>query len=162
MDDDAFDDFVLLHGTALTRLAFVICGDRGRAEDAAQVAFEKVYLKRRSLDDPLPYARRVAVNAARDSWRRHGRRESVGLSDQDIAALAPGTGIEVRDALFRALRRLPQKQRAVVVLRHWMDLSEQETADLLRISTGSVKSHNSRALAALRQSTGLASLGGQP
>ena len=71
----AFDEFVRVNGDSLIRLAYLLCGDRGRAEDATQEALTKLYLRWGRIDDPLPYARRCVVNATNDHWRRSGRRE---------------------------------------------------------------------------------------
>lgn len=149
MDDEAFAAFAREHATSLTRLAYVVCGDVGRAQDASQSALEKLYLRRGSLDDPLAYARRSAVNAARDIWRRHGRRETAGRP-ADRASVDDGR-FEDRDMLQRAMCCLTPQQRRVVLLRHWLDLSERETSALLRVTAGTVKSQNSRALAKLRE-----------
>ena len=71
----AFEEFVQVHGDALVRLSFALCGDRGKAEDATQEALTRVYLRWSRLEDPLPYARRAVVNATRDSWRHQSRRQ---------------------------------------------------------------------------------------
>ena len=149
----AFEEFVQAHGDALVRLSFALCGDRGKAEDAAQEALTRVYLRWSRLEDPLPYARRAVVNATRDSWRRRSRQEQ---RERAVAGLPPDMPVRVdemiadRDRLARALLRLPYGQRAVIVLRYWHQLSEQETADALGNSVGTVKSQASRALGRLR------------
>lgn len=150
----AFEEFVLGHGDALVRLSFALCGDRGKAEDATQEALTRVYLRWSRLADPLPYARRSVVNATRDSWRHRSRQEQ---REQVVAGYAAESPVAIddlvadRDRLTRALLRLPYGQRAVVVLRFWHQLSEQETADALGNSIGTVKSQASRALGKLRQ-----------
>jgi RNA polymerase sigma-70 factor (sigma-E family) len=149
----AFEEFVQVHGDALVRLSFALCGDRGRAEDAAQEALTRVYLRWSRLDDPLPYARRSVVNATRDSWRHRSRAEQ---RERAVAAQPPEMPARIdemiadRDRLTKALLRLPYGQRAVIVLRFWHQLSEQETADALGNSVGTVKSQASRALGRLR------------
>ena len=150
----AFDEFVRSQGDSLIRLAYVLCGDRGRAEDATQDALTRLYQRWERLDDPLPYARRCVVNATRDHWRRSSRREhreqlaaqwhapdQLALLDQEVVD---------RDRLVRALRRLPHGQRAVIVLRYWHGLPEPEIAQILGNSVGTVKSQASRALGRLR------------
>lgn len=144
-----FERFASEHADGLARLAYLVCGDRGRAEDAAQTALERLWPRLHRLDDPLPYARRIAVNAARDSWRRFGRREVVTDWTPDGPASEPAR-TEDRDVLMRALATLSPRQREVVVLRHWVDLSEEQTAETLGISRGAVKSHGHRGLAQLR------------
>lgn len=154
MDDEAFAAFVRAHATALTRLAYAVCGDVGRAQDASQTALEKVYLRRGSVQDPLAYARRTAVNAARDTWRRYGRREALRPPEDRAGAddgRVEGGRVEDQDLLERALHCLTRQQRQVVLLRHWLDLSERETAGLLHVTAGTVKSQNSRALTKLRE-----------
>jgi RNA polymerase sigma-70 factor (sigma-E family) len=149
-----FDEFVQVHGDALVRLAFALCGDRGKAEDATQEALTRVYLHWSRVADPLPYARRAVVNATRDSWRHRSRQES---REQVVGGYAPEVTVAIddmvadRDRLTKALLRLPHGQRAVIVLRFWHQLSEQETADALGNSVGTVKSQGSRALGRLRQ-----------
>jgi RNA polymerase sigma-70 factor (sigma-E family) len=150
----AFEEFVQVHGDALVRLSFALCGDRGKAEDATQEALTRVYLRWSRLQEPLPYARRAVVNATRDSWRHRSRQES---REQVVAGYAPEVPVAIddmvadRDRLTKALLRLPYGQRAVIVLRFWHQLSEQETADALGNSVGTVKSQASRALGKLRQ-----------
>jgi RNA polymerase sigma-70 factor (sigma-E family) len=153
----AFEEFARVHGDALVRLSFALCGDRGWAEDAAQEALTRVYLRWSRLGDPLPYARRTVVNATRDSWRRRSRQQQrervVGGYPADLPASVDDM-VADRDQLTRALLRLPHGQRAVLVLRYWHQLSEQETADALGNSPGTVKSQASRALGRLRQELG--------
>jgi len=150
----AFEEFAQVHGDALVRLSFALCGDRGWAEDAAQEALTRVYQRWSRLSDPLPYARRAVVNATRDSWRHRSRqqqRERVVAGYPAEQPAAVDDTVADRDRLTRALLRLPYGQRAVVVLRFWHQLSEQETADALGNSVGTVKSQASRALGRLRQ-----------
>jgi RNA polymerase sigma-70 factor (sigma-E family) len=149
-----FEEFVRDHGDALVRLSFALCGDRGKAEDAAQEALTRVYLRWSRLGDPLPYARRAVVNATRDSWRHSSRRQQREQVVAGYAADLPPAFDDVvadRDRMTKALLRLPYGQRAVLVLRFWHQLSEQETADALGNSVGTVKSQASRALGRLRE-----------
>jgi RNA polymerase sigma-70 factor (sigma-E family) len=150
----AFEEFARVHGDALVRLSFALCGDRGKAEDAAQEALTGVYLRWGRLEDPLSYARRSVVNATRDQWRylsrRQRRERSAAGQPQEAPALLDDV-VADRDRLMRALHRLPYGQRAVIVLRYWHQLSEQETARALGNSAGTVKSQTSRALARLRE-----------
>ena len=150
----AFDEFVRSHGDSLIRLAYALCGDHGRAEDATQEALTRLYQRWERLDDPLPYARRCVINATRDHWRRYSRREHrEQLAAQWQPPDQPGLIDEAvvdRDRLVRALRRLPHGQRAVIVLRYWHGLPEPEIAQILGNSVGTVKSQASRALGRLR------------
>jgi RNA polymerase sigma-70 factor (sigma-E family) len=150
----AFDEFVRVHGDALTGLAYVLCGDRGRAEDATQEALTRLYLRWGRIEEPLPYARRCVVNACRDQRRRSRRREHRERLAAQLQPPAPPAWVDAqvaeRDRLIRALRQLPYGQRAVVVLRYWHQLSEPHVAAILGISVGTVKSQASRALSKLR------------
>jgi RNA polymerase sigma-70 factor (sigma-E family) len=155
----AFEDFVQAHGDSLVRLSYGLCGDRGTAEDAVQEALTRIYLRWARLsatpDALLAYARRAVINATRDQWRHLSRRERRERTAADADPPEPpepfDDAVADRDRLVAALRRLPYGQRAVIVLRYWHQLSEQETADALGNSVGTVKSQSSRALARLRE-----------
>jgi RNA polymerase sigma-70 factor (sigma-E family) len=150
-DDEAFEAFVRAHGTTLVRLAGALTGNPHVSEEVVQSALERVFLRWPRLDDPLAYSRQVVVNLCRDRGRGAGRRERVGLPRTDSAA-PDVIGIrDDRDQLVRAVRALPYRQRAVLVLRFWHDLTEQQAADVLGIRAGTVKSQTSRALQRLRQ-----------
>jgi len=167
--DAEFSTFAVEHGPALVRTAWLLCGDRARAEDLAQQALLRTYLAWARLTDPAAYARRVVATARIDTWRRH-RREVL----TDPAELRAGMGAApVRDArpahdaaadnaerdlLLRALLTLTARQRRVVVLRYLLDLPEAEVAADLGVSVGTVKSTASRGLAQLR--TALAGMDG--
>lgn len=152
--DDEFRDFVSARSSALLRTAYLLAGDWATAEDLLQTALTKTYLAWRRLgqiEAVEPYARRVLVNTATSWWRRrwHGERPTEVLPER-----AAPDEIEAqleRDALWRHVRELPTRQRAVLVLRYYEDMSEAQTAAMLNISPGTVKSQTSRALHALRQ-----------
>jgi RNA polymerase sigma-70 factor (sigma-E family) len=149
-----FEQFVEANGAGLVKLAYNVCGNRESAEDAVQEALTTVYLKWSRLDDPLAYARRVAINATHDSARRTIRQERIAGALKHMpmfTPLAPQQLLAEHDALSIALDELPHRQRSVVVLRYWLQLSEAETADVLNVSTGTVKSQCSRALARMRE-----------
>jgi RNA polymerase sigma-70 factor (sigma-E family) len=150
-DDEAFEAFVRAHGTTLVRLAGALTGNPHVSEEVVQSALERVFLRWPRLDDPLAYSRQVVVNLCRDRGRGAGRRERVGLPRVDSAAPDVIALRDDRDQLVRAVRALPYRQRAVLVLRFWHDLTEQQAADALRIRAGTVKSQTSRALQRLRQ-----------
>jgi RNA polymerase sigma-70 factor (sigma-E family) len=150
--DAAFSEFVLARRAHLRRVAYALCGDWHRADDLVQTALVKLYvawprLERDGREEA--YVRTILVRADIDEHRRPWRRERTGLPAQDRAAREP-LPVEERTALFDALQALPTMQRKVVVLRHWLGLSVAETAHELRISQGTVKSHSSRGLEALR------------
>jgi RNA polymerase sigma-70 factor, ECF subfamily len=151
--EEEFRDFVAARSTALLRTAYLLSGDWGAAEDLLQIALTKTYLAWRRLgriEAVEPYARRVLVNAATSWWRRrwHGERPTAVLPEQ---AVTDGLDARLeRDALWRHVKKLPARQRAVLVLRFFEDLSEVDTAALLGVSVGTVKSQCARALATLR------------
>ncbi|MGW5674373.1 SigE family RNA polymerase sigma factor [Streptomyces sp. NPDC003860] len=150
--DAALREFVDGRRHALFRSAYLLCGDRDEADDLVQATLVKVVLggrRKTRLDNIEAYARKTLVNTFIASRRRFWRRErAVGeLPDRQPApAHDADTGLVVR----AALRRLTPRQRAVVVLRYWEDLSVAETAGLLGMRENTVKSHAARGLAALR------------
>jgi RNA polymerase sigma-70 factor (sigma-E family) len=151
--DESFRAFVEQHWVPLTRIAFLLTGDRGYAEDLVQVALEKTHRKwaRVSvMEAPVAYVRRAMVNTA-TSWRRRRRFGEVPLMSTDTGPVVNPYGqADQRQEVLTALRKLPPRMRAVLVLRYFEDLSEVEIADALGCSTGTVKSQASRALARLR------------
>lgn len=151
-----FDGFVAARSRALLRTAYLLTGDHGLAEDLLQTALAKSWFAwGRISGPPEPYVRRVLVTTYTTWWRRRWRAEypTGELPDRGVD---DGTGaVDDRDALWRALGALPRRQRAVVVLRYYEDLSEAETAAALGVSRGTVKSQASRALAVLREDADL-------
>ena len=148
----AYTDFVAARQTHLRRVAYAICGDWTQADDLLQTALVKLYVawprvQRDGREEA--YVRQILVRANIDEHRRPWHRESAGLPRTEQAAPAP-TSPEDRSVLLDALQDLPVMQRRTVVLRHWLGLSVEETATELGISTGTVKSHTSRALASLQ------------
>ena len=156
--DEEFETFVRAHATALVRLAGALTGNPGVSEEVAQSALERVYMRWNKLADPLAYARQVVVNLCRDRGRGAAWRERVGLPAPDPPAPDVIGEHDDRDELVRAVRALPYRQRAVVVLRFWQDLTERQVADTLGINVGTVKSQTSRALQRLRQQLDLAAV----
>ncbi len=131
------------------RTCYLLTRDWASAEDLLQTALAKAWQAWPRLDgQPEAYVRKVVVNTYSSWWRRRWRGEVPHgeLPEQP----APGADLEQRDLVWDALGRLPRRQRAVVVLRYYEDLSEAEIARLLGISTGTVKSQCSKALAHLR------------
>jgi RNA polymerase sigma-70 factor (sigma-E family) len=163
----AFEAFVLGRQAALFRLAFLLSGDRHHAEDLVQGTLERTYQHWRRVataGNPEAYVRRILVNTATD-WRR-ARRHVVEQSLDSAPGLPSqrdgGTDlVETHDVVVRALRGLPVKMRAVLVLRYFEDLSEAETALVLDCSVGTVKSQASRGLARLRAAMDLRSEAGE-
>jgi RNA polymerase sigma-70 factor (sigma-E family) len=142
---------------ALLRTACLLTGETHTAEDLVQTSLAKIYLAWDRISDREhvdAYARKVLVNEYRSLWRRAWRRrEHVAdeIPEPAQPAAQPTAEYDGRtQALWSFVATLPPKQRAVVVLRYYEELSEAETAAVLGISTGTVKSQASRALAALR------------
>ena len=150
---DDFRAFVDQHWAPLVRTAYLLTGDRGHAEDLVQSALEKTHRRwsRVSrMDAPVAYVRRAMVNTA-TSWRRRRRVSEVPLLLTDSPAGDPYAPVDSRQQVLAALRTLPPRTRAVLVLRYFADLSEAEAAAALGCSVGSVKSQASRGLARLRE-----------
>ena len=152
-----FEGYAAARAPALRRTAYLLCGDWHRAEDLTQSALVKLYVAWRRAaraDNVDAYARKVLLRCWLDEGRRGGRQREVPMADlfgpAEGAVAAPDEQVGLRDALLDALRRMPDRQRACVVLRFWEDLSVAQTAALLDISEGTVKSQTSRGLAALR------------
>lgn len=151
--DAEFADFMRSAAPALARTAWLLCGDAHQADELVQQALVRTYLAwPRARDrDPLAYARRVLANQRISTWRRLRRELLVSPSDvPDAVDQRVEHTYADRDQLVRALARLTPRQRRIVVLRHFEDLSEQDVAADLGISVGTVKSTASRALARLR------------
>lgn len=154
--DAEFAEFVTARYRALVRTGLLLTGDSGHAEDLAQSALIKTYLAWGRIREPESaeaFARTTLIRLALRARRRHWNSEvATGRMPEPAPAGSDGTGptdlvLDVR----RALTRLPADQRAVIVLRYLDDQSEAQTARLLGISQGTVKSRASRGLASLRQ-----------
>ena len=154
-DEADYEAFYVSEWPRLFRLTYAISGDVGRAEDAVQSAMAKAYSswrRVRSADHPEAYVRRMAVNEVLSDRRR-------GWWKAERAGHVPDTGgagsaeqhVVDRAELWEALIRLAPRQRAVLVLRYYEDLSEQRIAEILGCSQGTVKSQASDALATLRR-----------
>jgi RNA polymerase sigma-70 factor (sigma-E family) len=157
MDREDFDAFVRARSRPLLQAAWLLTGDWPAAEDLLQSALVKVYLswgRIRREGNADAYARRVLVTTYITGWRRRWRSEvpSETLPDQ-VAWRDQFAASDLRHVVVHALRQLPRRQRAVVVLRYYCDLSEREVAEALGCSEGTVKSQAAKGLAALRHST---------
>jgi RNA polymerase sigma-70 factor (sigma-E family) len=159
--DEEFGDFMRGRWPAMVRLAYGLTGDLGHAEDVAQAAFARAYASWSRVartGDPDAYVRRIVINENNTRFRRRRVAESlVDAVPEPSGPRSADTADALGDsaALLKALRKLGPRQRAVIVLRFWMDMSEAETAAALDCSVGTVKSQASRALAALRGSAEL-------
>jgi RNA polymerase sigma-70 factor (sigma-E family) len=149
----SFDGYVAARYPALVRTATLLTGDHHEAEDLVQGALVKaVGVWRRIADDPEPYVRRILVNDNVSRWRRHRGRVTVsGDPTRGRDRPAPQEPPEERLDLAAALATLAPRQRTVVVLRYFEDLTERETAALMGIAVGTVKSQTRDALARLRR-----------
>ncbi|MGY1745960.1 SigE family RNA polymerase sigma factor [Blastococcus sp. SYSU D00695] len=151
-DDRSFADFVAREQAGLLRLAVLLTGDRGHAEDLVQTALVRTYRhwsRVSAAGAPLPYVRRVLVTS-HVSWRRrrwHGEQVMESLPDRAEDATAP---TEPDEDLRTALRTLPPRMRTAVVLRYYADLSMQQTAEAMGCSTSTVDTQTTRGLARLR------------
>jgi RNA polymerase sigma-70 factor (sigma-E family) len=163
-DRSDFDDFVASRSQALLRTAYLLTGDHSLAEDLLQTALAKSWFAwGRIAGPPEPYVRRVIATTYATWWRRRWRSEYPSAELPERSTPAGIDPVDDRDLLWRALGTLPRRQRAVVVLRYYEDMSEAETAAALGVSRGTVKSQASKALAALRRDDDLTSTigGGQ-
>lgn len=147
---DSFEEFVAARRQALLRTAYLLTGDHGHAEDLVQTALVRSWPRwSRIADRPEPYVRTVLAREVTNRWRgRRWREVSTGTLPETPAPAADPTD---REVLRRALLELSPRQRAVVVLRFFDDLTEQQTADVLGIGLGTVKSHGRDAMARLRE-----------
>lgn len=165
-DEGDFHAFVQARWPALVRYAYLLTGDLGHAEDVVQVALEGTWRRWRHVrtDRPEVYVRTAIARRVVSRHRMLRRRVAESALTSSVAEPAsdPTAATATREAVWRELRSLPPRMRAVVVLRLWEDLSEEDTARVLGCSTGSVKSQLSRATARLRERAGLREVAGLP
>ena len=146
--------FVAERGDRLLRTAALLAGSRADGEDLLQSALERLLRHWRQIDrDPENYVRRTLYNLAADKWRRQRVQQRKAVLFEPTPPVDPATAVDLRDAVVRVLVRLPPRQRAVLVLRYFEQLSEAETAEALGCSVGTVKSATARGLARLREMT---------
>ena len=153
-----FESWMAARQGRLLRTAYLLTGDVHAAEDLVQTTLAKLYLAWHRVSDAPSidaYVRRIMVNEHTSTWRRLWRHREVvrDTSAYDVPTASreyDGVG----DALWTAVRSLPERQRAVVVLRYYEQLSEKEAAEALGVSLGTVKSQASRALDTLRSRLG--------
>ena len=142
------------HALGLVRLAVLMVGDQPTAEDVVQEAFLGLYRRWPALKDPeraLAYARSSVLNGCRMALRARSRRDKITPAAPDDIESAEATALlgEASREVIAALRRLPARQREAVVLRYFLDMTENQAAKAMRVSRGTVKSATSRGLAAL-------------
>jgi RNA polymerase sigma-70 factor (sigma-E family) len=152
--DTDFEAWMTARQPALLRTACLLTGETHTAEDLVQTTLAKLYLAWDRIADREhvdAYARKALVNEFRSLWRRPWRRRELSAEQlPDVAGSEQGYDAR-DDALWQFVATLPPKQRAVIVLRYYEELTEAETAAALGISVGTVKSQASRALASLRR-----------
>ena len=153
----ALERFVAERGDRLLRTAALLAGNRADGEDLLQSALERLLRNWRRIDgDPENYVRRTLYNLATDGWRRHRVQQRHAVLFEPAQPVDPALAVDARDAVVRVLVQLPPRQRAVLVLRYFEQLSEAETAEALGCSVGTVKSATARGLARLREMTAAA------
>src|SRR5680860_100334 len=153
--DADFAAYMAARQPSLLRTAYLLTGDRNSAEDLVQTALAKLYLswdkvQKRDLVDG--YVRAIMVNENNSLWRRAWKRKEISTDEvPETGAVTDHHDHGEKSALWEFVQTLPRRQRAVIVLRFYEDLSEGETAEILGISVGTVKSQASRALASMRE-----------
>jgi RNA polymerase sigma-70 factor (sigma-E family) len=152
--DDEFVEFAQASSARLLHAAFLLTGDRHRAEDAAQTALVRTYAawSRVRRKDAYAYARTVLTNLVTDQWRRPMREYATETLPDGPTGRDMAEDVTRRQWLIEALDALSPRERTVIVLRHFFDLAENEVARQLNLSVGTVKSLNSRGLTKLRVS----------
>jgi RNA polymerase sigma-70 factor (sigma-E family) len=152
-----FEAYAAARQHHLFRTAYLLCGSRDRAQDLVQstlVALLRSWKKARLAENPDAYAKKALVRAFLTEQRKLRRTTSAHYFAAEPAAASAPDPTELRVVVLDALRSLPPKPRAMVILRYWEDLSVEDTAALLGCSEGNVKSQCSRALAKLRSLLG--------
>ena len=152
----AFEEFVAQSGDVLLRLATLLTSDQGLGEDTYQETLHRLAARWSRVDNPQAFSRRVMHNIVIDQARARQRRPAEirlvdAHDDGDPRAADTTSAVEIRPVLLAALHTLTPQQRAIVVLRYFDERSENEVAELLGVSPGTVKSTASRAMAHLRQ-----------
>ncbi|MEU7987664.1 SigE family RNA polymerase sigma factor [Streptosporangium canum] len=146
-----FERYVEQRSARLLRTAYLLCRDWATAEDLLQTALAKAWSAwRRVGDNPDPYVYRILTNAHASWWRRRWRAEVPTEDLPDAAGENRTDEVEAREAVRHALAGLPDRQRAVIVLRYFADLPDPRIAEILGCSVATVRSQASRALAKLR------------
>lgn len=155
-----FDEFVLARSSGLLRTAYLLTHDHALAEDLLQTALAKAWFAWERIDQHEAYVRRILVTTYATWWRRrwNGEHPTDELPEAGGSPdpTDPSDAVGQRHDLWSAMERLPRRQRAVVVLRYFEDLTEAQTARVLGCSVGTVKSQASKAFAKLRIDPSLA------
>jgi RNA polymerase sigma-70 factor (sigma-E family) len=161
-EPDGFRQFVVARSPALVRSAWLLTGDLATAEDLVQTALAKVWSRWAQVnrqDAPEAYVRRVMMSTFLTWNRRRWRGElALGEVPDSAGTTSDVHDVELRLSVARELRTLPRRQRAVMVLRYFEDLTESQVAQALGCSVGTVKSQNAKALKQLRANPQLSAL----
>lgn len=155
--DDSFTRFVAERSGRLVAQATLMCGDHQQAQDIVQTVLARAYPRWRRIErgDPYAYMVTAVTNAGIDWWRRaHRRHEQPAADLPDSRGVALDSRFEDRQVLSAAMETLTGRERAVVVLRYVEDLSERATAEMLGVSTGTIKTTAHRALTKMRRALG--------
>ncbi|MFF3664074.1 SigE family RNA polymerase sigma factor [Microtetraspora malaysiensis] len=150
---EGFAEFVAARGTSLLRTAYLACDSPDEAEDVLQSALERAcrnWHRLRADAAPEPYVRKIIINLAISRARRRAILQFIPTHSPPDRPAPATSDVELRQILVDGLRILPPRQRAVVVLRYWEDLTESQTAQILGCSIGTVKSQAFKALVRLR------------
>ena len=155
-DDEGFERFAAARWSTFFRLAYLLTASESAAQDLVQTAMEKAYgawPRIARMDAPDAYVRKIMVNSLISSRRLAFRRHEVSTAEPpDVGGESPEQQLILdRDLLWPLVCALPERQRAVIVLRYYEDLSEAEIADVLQCAPGTVKSNASDAMRALRR-----------
>ena len=153
---EQFAEFVTERSARLLRTAYLLTRDWAKAEDLLQTSLAKAWFSWGKIrEDPEPYLRKIMVNTYASWWRRRWNGEEPTAELPERPVLDDHDVVEDRAALWPALGRLPKRQRAVIVMRYFEDLSEAQVAATMGTSIGTVKSQTAKALARLRLDPGL-------
>jgi RNA polymerase sigma-70 factor, ECF subfamily len=149
--DEELTDFIRSRHAAFLRRAVLLVGDRGSAEDLVQDALARLWLasRRQRIDNPEAYVMKSLVNGSVSRWRRQ-RPSDLVVEQPEMSAPDSRSQVEERDRVWRAVVALPARQRAIVVLRFYEDLPEEQIASLLGIGRGTVRSQTAKARARLQ------------
>jgi RNA polymerase sigma-70 factor, ECF subfamily len=152
--DEEISEFIRSRYTVLLRRAYLLTGDRGLAEDLLQESLARLWVSwsRRKVDSPDAFVRQVMVNASISTWRKSRHLKLVAGTTSEITAVSDDSGrFAEHDRVWQALLQLPARQRAILALRYYEDLSEAEICQVLSISPGTVRSQTFKARQTLRQ-----------
>lgn len=165
---EGFDGFVTARGHALLRFSHVLCGNAHLAEDLVQEVLARVHRKWariEAMEAPEAYVRKAIVREYL-SWRRRRWSTETAVADwpDHLAAGGPDPAVRVaaRDEMWRLLSGLPRKQRAALVLRYYLDMTDDEVAATLGCASGTVRAYASRGMARLRKAIVAGDLAGRP